>query len=97
MEQILRDEEDALKYAEENNWDVSPRELEWYRAHDDNIIVSVYNWLYPDTSSSEDEGGVGQEAEAEELIEQYLSGQISLNDMLSGIDRKVQMRRLEGN
>ena len=97
MEQILRDEEDALKYAEENNWDVSPRELEWYRAHDGNIIVSVYNWLYPDTSSSEDEGGVGQEAEAEELIEQYLSGQISLNDMLSGIDRKVQMRRLEGN
>ena len=83
-------------YAEENNWDVSPKELEWYRAHDDNIIISIYNWLYPDTSSEED-GGIGQGAEAEELIEQYLSGQIDLNDMLAGIDRKVQMRHQEGN
>ncbi len=31
------------------------------------------------------------------MIEQYLSGQIDLNDMLAGIDRKVQMRHLEGN
>ena len=30
-------------------------------------------------------------------MEQYLNKQINLNDMLSGIDRKVQMRRLEGN
>ena len=75
---------------------MSPRELEWYRSHDDNIIISVYNWLYPDTVS-DDEGGIGQGAEAEELMDQYFNGQISLNDMLSGIDRKVQMRRLEGN
>ena len=96
MELDIQESEKNYAYAEENNWDVSPKELEWYRAHDDNIIISIYNWLYPDTSSEED-GGIGQGAEAEELIEQYLSGQIDLNDMLAGIDRKVQMRHLEGN
>ena len=30
-------------------------------------------------------------------MDQYLMGQIDLNEMLAGIDRKVQMRRLEGN
>ena len=97
LELDIQEEEKTLAYAEENNWDVSPKELEWYRAHDDNIIVSIYNWLYPDTTSDEEDGGIAQTAEAEELMDQYLNGQISLNDMLSGIDRKVQMRRLEGN
>lgn len=97
LELDIQEEEKTLAYAEANNWDVSPTELEWYRAHDDNIIVSIYNWLYPDTTSDEEDGGIAQTAEAEELMDQYLNGQISLNDMLSGIDRKVQMRRLEGN
>ncbi len=97
LELDIQEEEKTLEYAEANNWDVSPTELAWYRANDDNIIVSVYNWLYPDTSSDDEDGGIGQTAEAEDLMDQYLSGQISLNDMLSGIDRKVQMRRLEGN
>ena len=97
LELDIQEEEKTLAYAEANNWDVSPAELEWYRAHDDNIIVSIYNWLYPDTTSDEEDGGIAQTAEAEELMDQYLNGQISLNDMLSGIDRKVQMRRLEGN
>jgi len=97
LELDIQEEENTLAYAEANNWDVSPKELEWYRANDDNIIVSIYNWLYPDTSSDEEEGGISQAAEAEDLMDQYLNGQISLDDMLSGIDRKVQMRRLEGN
>lgn len=96
FEEMLREAEKTYEMAEENNWDVSPLELNWYRANDDDIIVSVYNWLYPDTTSEED-GGVGQTAEAEELMDQYLEGRISLNDMLAGIDNKVRMRRLEGN
>ena len=60
-------------------------------------MVSIYNWLYPDTVSEEEDSGVTQSAEASDLMDQYLNGQISLNDMLAGIDRKVQMRRLEGN
>ena len=97
LELDVQEAEKTLAYAEANNWDVSPTELEWYRAHDDNIIVSIYNWLYPDTSSEEEDSGISQAAEAEDLMDQYLNGQISLDDMLSGIDRKVQMRRLEGN
>ena len=97
LEQFIQEEEETIAYAEENNWDVSPKELEWYRAHDDNIITSIYNWLYPDTSTEDEDSAIGQSAEAEELMDQYLSGQIILNEMLSGIDRKVQMRRLEGN
>ena len=97
LELEIQEAEKTLEYADANNWDVSPTELEWYRAHDDNIIVSIYNWLYPDTTSDEEDSGISQAAEAEELMDQYLNGQISLNDMLSGIDRKVQMRRLEGN
>ncbi len=97
LELDVQEAEKTVAYAEANNWDVSPTELEWYRAHDDNIIVSIYNWLYPDTSSDEEDGGISQAAEAEDLMEQYLNKQINLNDMLSGIDRKVQMRRLEGN
>ena len=97
MELDIQEEEKAYEYAEANNWEVSPTELEWYRAHDDNIITSVYNWLYPDTSSEESDGSINQAAEAEDLMDQYLGGQISLSDMLAGIDRKVQMRRLEGN
>ena len=53
LELDIQEEEKTLAYTEANNWDVSPKELEWYRAHDDNIIVSIYNWLYPDTSSEE--------------------------------------------
>ena len=97
LEADIQDEEKSYEYAETYNWDVSPREIEWYRAHDDNIIISIYNWLYPDTVDEEDDGNIGQNAEASDLMEQYLSGMINLNDMLAGIDRKVQMRRLEGN
>lgn len=97
LEEQIKDEEEVIAYSEANNWDVSPKELEWYRAHDDQIIVSIYNWLYPDTSSASEDEGISQAAEAEDLIDQYLVGQISINDMLAGIDRKVQMRRLEGN
>ena len=97
MEEDLREETEAYESAQANNWEVSPTELEWYRAHDGNIITSIYNWLYPDTTSDEDEDTIGQAAEAEDLMDQYLQGQINLNDMLAGIDRKVQMRRLEGN
>ena len=97
LELDIQESEKSYEDAEKYNWEVSPRELEWYRAHDDNILVSVYNWLYPDTISEEDDGGITQNAEASDLMDQYLNGQISLDDMLAGIDRKVQMRRLEGN
>ena len=97
LEADIQMEQSNYDYAEATSWEVAPREVEWYRAHDDNLIIAGYNWLYPDTQSDEDSAVVGQTAEAEALMDQYLNGQISLDDMLKGIDRKVQMRRMEGN
>lgn len=85
LEQDVRESEETLTYIEENLWDVSPKELEWYRAHDDDIIVGDFNWLY-----SEEAG------EAQELLDQYHDGQLGIDELLSGIDSKVQMMLLEG-
>lgn len=86
IEDSIHDTEQTLQYYEENAWDVGPKDLEWYRAHDENITIAASNWLYSEN------GG-----EASELIQQYCEGNLSAEDMLSGIDKKVQMMLLEGN
>lgn len=86
MEQDIRDNEEMLTYMEGNLWDVSPAELAWYRAHADSIVIGSYNWLY-----SEDAG------EALNLLDQYRDGQIGVDELLAGIDNKVQMMLMEGN
>jgi hypothetical protein len=86
IEDSIQDTETTLKYYEENAWDVGPKDLEWYRAHDEGITIASSNWLYSEN------GG-----EANELIMQYCEGQISAEELLIGIDRKVQMMLLEGN
>ena len=86
LEENLRDAEQSLEYWEEYGWEVSQRELDWYRGHDAHITVDRVNWLYADDSG-----------EAWDLISRYYEGGISLEEMLSSIDRKVQMMRLEGN
>ena len=53
---------------------------------DDHIALAGVEWLYADESG-----------EGWELISQYLQNNISLDEMLTGIDRKVQMMLLEGN
>ena len=86
IEEEIRSMEESLAYYEENAWEISPREIEWYRAHDDHVVVAKLNWLYADESG-----------EANDLIYQYQDGQIGIDEMLKGIDRKVQMMMLEGN
>ena len=86
MEQDIQYMEENVKYIEDNLWDVSPTELEWYRAHDDNIVISNFNWLYSDNAG-----------EASDLLELYQGGQIGAKEMLEGIDKKIQMMMLEGN
>ncbi len=86
IEDSIRDTEESLKYYDEFGWDVGPRDLEWYRSHDEDITIAKVNWLY-----SNDSG------EAWDLISQYRDGQISVTDLLTSIDRKVQMMLLEGN
>ena len=86
LEPQLNEVEDTLEYFDTYLWEVSPRELEWYRAHDDSIVTAGFNWLYAE------EGG-----EALDLMEQYRGGQIGVREMLEGIDNKVRMMMLEGN
>lgn len=86
LEQDIANSEAELAEMEANLWEVSPQEIEWYRAHDDNLRIGGFNWLYTE------EGG-----EAEDLMEQYQDGQISVADMLKSIDKKVQMMLMEGN
>lgn len=86
IEDSIHDTEQTLTYYEENGWDVGPKDLAWYRAHDEGITIGAFNWLYSDNSG-----------EAYELMQQYRDGQISAEEMLAGIDRKVQMMLLEGN
>ena len=87
MEADIRGMEESLEMFENYGWSVSQRDIDWYRANDDNIAITPVNWLY-----SEAAGG-----EAAELMQQYMDGQIDVGQMLSGIDRKVQMMRMEGN
>ena len=86
IEQEINDMQNNLEYYETYLWDISPRELEWYRSHDGNIVISKYNWLYSDEAG-----------EAMELMERYRDGQIGASEMLNGIDAKVRMMMMEGN
>ena len=78
--------EQSIADYEQTSWEISQSNIDWYRAHDDNIAPQGVNWLYSD--------GTG---EASELIEQNLAGTIDAETMLTGIDKKVNMMRLEGN
>ena len=86
LEENLAQAEENLAYWEEYGWEIGQRELDWYRGHDDRIALASVEWLYADDSG-----------EAWQLMSQYQDHQISLDEMLAGIDRKVQMMLLEGN
>ena len=85
IEQNIREMEDSLEYFEQYGWAVSQRSIEWLRANDDRMTVASVNWLYSEKSG-----------EAWGLISQYTDHQIGLDEMLEGIDKKVQMMLLEG-
>lgn len=87
LEEQIKSYEESLEIYKNEGWDASQEQIEWYRANDDNVVCASVNWIY-----SEAAGG-----EAAQLIQQYLDGQIDANQMLSGIDQKVQMMLMEGN
>jgi len=86
IEETIRDWEGNLDYIEREGWDIAQWHIDWYRANDESLTVMPANWLY-----SSDSG------EAYELINQYLEGLISADELVAGIDKKVRMRLLEGN
>ena len=86
LEESVAQAQENLDYWDKYGWEVSQRDLDWYRGHDDNRALERVNWLYTDDTG-----------EASNLIMQYMDGAIGIDEMLSGIDRKAQMMRLEGN
>lgn len=86
LEEMLTQAEENLHYWENYGWEVSQRDLDWYRGHDDKLLLAGVQWIYADESG-----------EGWQLISQYRDHQISLDEMLAGIDRKVQMMLMEGN
>ena len=87
IEEEIKDIERMLEDLDRYGWDISARDIEWYRAHDDAIAVERFDFL----SAADDNG------ELSDLYQQFMAGKVSPADFLKEIDRKVRMRALEGN
>ncbi len=86
LEERIAEAEENLAYLEQFLWEVPESGIEWYRAHADGVVTAPVNWLYADDAG-----------EGYELIQQYLTGGMRLDELLREIDHKVQMMLLEGN
>lgn len=86
VEVDLNQAKSTLELLEENAWDLSPKALEWYRAHDENVVASGVNWLNT---------AYGEENLSRLL--QYCSGDITGEELLAGFDKTSEMIRREGN
>ena len=87
IEEAIAENERWAEDIEKFYWDISPQAIEWYRSHDDNLGVMGFNVLY----SGE------QYSEIYTYIAQYAAGEIGAEEMLTAMDKKLQMMILEGN
>ena len=87
IEQQIADMEAMLENMETYSWDISAKDIEWYRTHADYLTVERYDFL-----QAADEDG-----ELNSLSEQMMAGRVSPADFLKEVDRKVRMRAREGN
>ena len=87
LEEAIAENERWAEDIDKYYWDISPQAIEWYRAHDDNLNVMGFNVLYSGESYSE----------LYTYINQYNEGEISAQEMLVQMDKKLQMMILEGN
>lgn len=71
--------EEMQAILEKYYWEISQRDIDWFRAHDDNIAVEGVNWLETE----------------EELVDQYINGDISPDELLEAIDHKIRMMQME--
>ena len=78
--------EEQMETIEEFGWDISPWEIEWYRAHDSELFVS--RWNYVDVAY-----GSG---EFTDLVQQFLAGRLQADAFLKELDRRIRMKAMEG-
>ena len=89
-EKILAEYERDLSEFDATYWMISPEDIELYHARADQVRPIRWNLMRQLYS--------GDESDAfSNLYEGYVQGLKSPEELLSYIDRKVQMMRLEGN
>lgn len=76
--------QEELENYSVNGMAVSQAQVDWFRSHDDCLTVRGEDWLFSDNG------------EAYDLMQQYLSKKIGADELLSGIDQKIQMMIMEG-
>lgn len=84
-ERELKYAQENYDYTVENKWMISEEDIEWYRSNADKVLVDTGNWLWSDESG-----------EAQELVRQYLDGQIDVRQFMNAIDGKIKMMLMEG-
>lgn len=86
LEEALENQKQSkTSYEAEGAWLVSAEALSKYRANADRLYVIRPTWF--------DKDGTG---EANDLLNQYESGAITLEKLLTEVDRKARMQALEG-
>ena len=79
-QRIAETEENMREYEEESSWDVSAASIDNYRGYAENMVVP---------SNMND-------AEFYELRMQYVDGLIGMDEMISKMDQRLTMMRMEG-
>ena len=85
LEEEIVDYEGYIQDMDANAWDASAEQIAWYRENAEALRLQGVQWLYSEN------GG-----DAYNLVWQYINGEVDLNAMLSGIDKKLQMMMMEG-
>ena len=89
--QTVEDYEKTIADIDNTYWQVSPQSIADYQSRIGILRVMTYDISSSMISTSENETGYY------ELADNFAGGTVSAEDMLSFIDKKVQMMRLEGN
>ena len=90
-EEAVKDYEAALTDLEKNSWMISQDAIDAYAARLG--WLRVLNYDFTNALVSNENGG----SDYWTMLWGYVQKQVSAEELLSGIDKKVQMMRLEGN
>ena len=75
--------EQEIDDFENMSWDISQRNIDWYRANDEHIVLQTNGWA----NDGDEDNAISM------LIGQYISGEIDASAMLAGIDMEVDATR----
>ena len=92
MEELVQSYEEALASMDDTYWMISPASIDAYRSRQDWIRPLSYDFTANMVSDGQEGAGGFYD-----LVEAFARGEISADELLSQIDKKVQMMRLEGN